>query len=131
MVLGKLYTSSGSSRQFKVLIAAKYVGVDIETTPNFQISTDTRTPEFLAKFPIGKVPAFETPEGFAVTDSTAIAYYVASKGNNPDFLGKTPEETASILQYLFFASAEISGTVAQTIYPRLGYTPYVKPAVQA
>ena len=37
-----------------------------------------KSPEFLKKFPLGKVPAFEGSDGLLLTESNAIAYYVAN-----------------------------------------------------
>ena len=36
---------------------------------------ETKSKEFLAKFPLGKVPTFEDSEGFFLNESDAIAYY--------------------------------------------------------
>ena len=38
-----------------------------------------KKPEFLNKFPLGKVPAFEGSDGVLLTESNAIAYYVANE----------------------------------------------------
>ena len=37
-----------------------------------------KSAEFLKKFPLGKVPAFEGSDGLTLTESNAIAYYVAN-----------------------------------------------------
>ena len=37
-----------------------------------------KSAEFLKKFPLGKVPAFEGSDGLILTESNAIAYYVAN-----------------------------------------------------
>ena len=37
-----------------------------------------KKPDFLKKFPLGKVPAFEGSDGLLLTESNAIAYYVAN-----------------------------------------------------
>ena len=48
------------------------LGVAINV-PAFDMAM-TETPEFLAKFPLGKVPALETPHG-GIFESLAIARY--------------------------------------------------------
>lgn len=67
------------------------------------------TPEFLAKFPLGKVPAFEGADGFCLSEGAAIAYYVASAGPRADqLLGTTDVKTAAlVMQWSAFADAEI------------------------
>ncbi|KAJ1719607.1 Elongation factor 1-gamma, partial [Coemansia erecta] len=129
--LGTLIGPMVNARNYKARIAAKFLGLDIETTPEFQMGVDNKTPEYLAKYPAGKVPVFESANGFSLTDSSAIAYYVASKsGSDSPLLGQTPEETGEILQFILFAEADYSPAMAGTIYPLLDYMPMIKPAHQ-
>ncbi|KAJ2586553.1 hypothetical protein H4R99_008424, partial [Coemansia sp. RSA 1722] len=86
---------------------------------------------YLAKYPAGKVPVFEGADGFSLTDSSAIAYYVASKaGSDSPLLGQTPEETAEILQFILFAEADYSPAMAGVMYPLYNFMPLIKPAHQ-
>lgn len=57
----KLWTNPANFRAFKVLIAAEYNGVEIEV-PEFNHPSDSKSPEFLAKSPLGRVPVLETPQ---------------------------------------------------------------------
>jgi elongation factor 1-gamma len=70
---GKLTTTENNYNAAKALIAAKYnnqqVDVQIINMP------DTKAPGFLAKFPYGKIPVFETASGKPIYESSAIAYY--------------------------------------------------------
>ena len=78
MAAGTLYTYPENWRAFKVLIAAQYSGAQVRVLsapPHFHFGQTNRTPEFLRKFPAGKVPAFEGDDGFCVFESNAIAYY--------------------------------------------------------
>ena len=45
---------------------------------DFKFGETNKAPEFLKKFPLGKVPAFEGSDGVLLTESNAIAYYVAN-----------------------------------------------------
>lgn len=49
-----IYTYPNSDRANKALIAAKYAGIEVNVPP-FNMGVDNKTPEFLAKFPTGKV----------------------------------------------------------------------------
>ncbi|KAJ1846861.1 hypothetical protein LPJ70_001828, partial [Coemansia sp. RSA 2708] len=119
-------------RNYKARVAANVLGLNLAITPDFEMNVDNKTPEFLAKFPLGKVPVFEGADGFKLTDSSAIAYYVAMKSSDSaSLLGKTDEERAEILQFSFFAEADYAPALGGTLYPLLGYMPYVKPAAQA
>ena len=73
---GLLFSVSdpNNARVAKVLIAAEYNGLQVEEV-HIQMGVDNKKPEFLAKFPLGKVPTFESNDGFYLYESNAIAYY--------------------------------------------------------
>ncbi|KAJ2785449.1 hypothetical protein H4R18_000532 [Coemansia javaensis] len=130
--IGTLYGPTANARNYKVRIVAQLAGVDVASTPDFVFGVDNQKPEYLAKNPSGKVPVFEAADGSKVFDSSAIAFYVASKAaNSGKLLGNTDEERAAILQYSFFAEADLMPAAAGTLYPVLGYIPLVKPTQQA
>ncbi|PIA16929.1 eEF1-gamma domain-containing protein [Coemansia reversa NRRL 1564] len=130
--IGTLIGPTVNQRNYKARIVAHVLGIELNTTPSFQMGVENKTPEFLAKYPAGKVPVFEGADGFQLTDSSAIANYVASKGpNNAQLLGETDEERAQILQHSFFAEGELAPAMAGFFYPTMGFAPYIKPAVQA
>jgi hypothetical protein len=60
-------------RAAKALIAAQYNGVQIDV-PAFEFGKTNETPEFLAQFPMGKVPCMATPNG-PIYESNAMARY--------------------------------------------------------
>lgn len=47
----------------------------LPTPPEYKHFVTNSTPEWLAKFPLGKVPAFEGVDGFRLTEGIAIARY--------------------------------------------------------
>ena len=67
----QLYTYAGNVHALQSLIIAKYNGVEI-TVPPFEMGKDNKTPAFLAKSPMGKVPVLETPSG-CICEAAAIA----------------------------------------------------------
>ena len=84
-----------------------------------------KTPEFLEKFPLGKIPSFETPSGFRLTEANAIAYYLCESGPKKDqLLGATPEERALVHQWVFFASEHLNRTILALVRPVLGIVPH-------
>jgi elongation factor 1-gamma len=85
-------------------------GLELEIAPDFQMGVTNKTPEFLAKFPLGKVPAFESADGtFFLTEGQAMARYVAESGPKADeLLGRDPRERALIEQWACFAEQEIT-----------------------
>lgn len=80
-----------------------------------------KSAEYLAKFPFGKVPAMDCPEG-PLYESNAIAYYIASK--KPELLGSSEYERALVQQFICSVDCELAPAAAAVIYPALGYAPY-------
>ncbi|KAI1369616.1 glutathione S-transferase [Xylaria arbuscula] len=104
---GKIYSYPTNPRVTRVMVMAEMNGLEIEIPP-FTMRETNATPEFLAKFPLGKVPAFEGADGFLLTESLAIAYYVAQAGPKADqLLGKDAKTQALIRKWASFAEGEI------------------------
>ncbi|KAJ3124695.1 Elongation factor 1-gamma [Nowakowskiella sp. JEL0407] len=117
----KIYSYPNNPRVAKAVIAAKYNGFEIEQV-TVQLGVDNKTPEFLAKFPLGKVPTFESADGkLCLYESNAIAHYVASLKDG--LLGSTKEEAALIQQWVVLSDNEIAPAAAAWLYPILGYIP--------
>lgn len=123
--IGKLYTYPNNPRAFKALIAAKYNHVEIEL-PSFTFGSTNKEASFLQKFPFGKVPAFETADGHCISESNAIAYYVANAKKDSGLLGHTPAEAARVQMFVNIADNEISPAAATWLFPILGFIPYNK-----
>lgn len=82
-----------------------------------------KSTEFLAKFPLGKVPAMETTEG-PLFESNALAFYVASS-KKPELLGKDSYEQALVIQHICTLDCELQPLLIRIVYPIYGYAPYV------
>merc|ERR1712012_1139212 len=123
MVGGTLYTYPDNFRAQKVLIAAEYSGAKVKLASNFVFGETNTTKEFLAKFPNGKVPAFESDNGMCLVESNAIAYYVA---NDQLRGGKDPVAQAQVLQWLNFADSDILPAACTWVFPTLGIMQFNK-----
>lgn len=73
-----------------------------------------------------QVPAYETKDGKYLSESNAIAYFVA----NDQLRGKSDFEKAQVLQWIFFADSEILPYSSAWVFPLLGILPYNKNAVE-
>jgi len=123
MVSGTLYTYPGNYRAQKVQIAAAYGGANVKVAPNFEFGVTNATHEFLAKFPMGKVPAFEEDStGVCLSEANAIAHFVS----NETLRGTNPVDKALVLQYIEFAENEILPSACTWVYPTLGFKQYNK-----
>ncbi|KAJ2605476.1 hypothetical protein H4R99_001130, partial [Coemansia sp. RSA 1722] len=52
--IGTLIGPVASPRNYKARIVAGLLGLDLSTTPEFQMGVDNKAPEYLAKYPAGK-----------------------------------------------------------------------------
>lgn len=66
-----------------------------------------------------QVPAFETTNGQFLTESNAIAHFVA----NEQLRGKTALEQAQVQQWVHFAESEILPASSAWVFPLLGILP--------
>ncbi|KAH6657516.1 putative translation elongation factor eEF-1B gamma subunit [Truncatella angustata] len=110
---GTLYTIPGRvhPRTRKIFAAATLNGLELQVPSDFEPGETNKTPEFLNKFPLGKVPAFETPEGFKLVESSAIASYIAGQGSKRDqLLGATAEDRARNEQWILFNELHLETT---------------------
>ncbi|AES63152.1 putative translation elongation factor EF1B, gamma chain, S-crystallin [Medicago truncatula] len=117
--------NNGNKNVYKTLIAAEYVGVQVQLTPDFQMGVSNKTPQFINMNPIGKVPVLETPDG-PVFESNAIARYVARLGHN-NLFGSSLIHQAQIDQWIDFSSLEIDANIMKLYLPRLGFATYFPP----
>ncbi|EIW80528.1 glutathione S-transferase C-terminal-like protein [Coniophora puteana RWD-64-598 SS2] len=120
--VGTLY-GVGHQRQTSTIKAvAAVAGLEL-SLPEVKMGETNKSPEFLAKFPQGKIPAFEDAEGFKLTEGLAIANYIASLAPESGLLGKTKKETAEIEQWTHFAESELQLSSDFSFYLTAGYLP--------
>jgi len=121
----KIYTYPQNWRVHRAQILGAINGVEIEEVPDFTIGVTNKTPEYLAKNPIGKVPLLETPSGFVLPEGGAIALFAAESGPKAgQLLGTTPETRARIAQWIFFTDTEIAGILFIPIEMVISVIPY-------
>jgi elongation factor 1-gamma len=88
-------------------------GLELELVPGYQHGVTNRTPEFLAKFPLGKVPAFESADGsLLLTEGHAIARYVAESGPRAaQLVGADAATRALVEQWACFSEQELAANL--------------------
>merc|ERR1711872_457777 len=127
MVGGTLFTYPDNFRAQKALIAAKYSGADVKVSKDFKFGETNKSAEFLKKFPLGKVPAFEGSDGTLLTESNAIAYYVA----NEELRGGSDAATrAQVVQWMSMADSDILPAACTWVFPTMGIMQYNKNATE-
>ncbi|EEB06945.1 translation elongation factor EF-1 gamma subunit [Schizosaccharomyces japonicus yFS275] len=121
MSFGTIYGIQGSFRVDAVVLAAQKSGVKVDVVNVFP----HQFPEDIAaKFPQQKSPAFLGADGFALTETIAIAIYLASQAPNAPILGTTEKARAKALQWASFANSELIRAFAQWMLGRHGILPY-------
>jgi glutathione S-transferase len=91
------YLDSGNGYKIRLLLAQlatpyRYVELDI-------MRGETRTPQFLAKNPNGRVPLLELEDGRCLAESDAILWYLA---DGTAFVPGERLARAQVLQWMFF-----------------------------
>merc|ERR1711887_247358 len=125
MVAGTIYTYPDNFRAQKALIAAKYSGAQLTVAKDFVFGETNKSADFLKKFPLGKVPAFEGSDGLLLTESNAIAYYVA---NDELRGGNDAAARAQVVQWMCMADNEILPASCTWVFPTMGIMQFNKNA---
>ena len=88
---------SAKSRAIRVLWMAGELGLTYDHKDWLPRSPETRTPEFRALNPNGRVPVIDD-DGFVLSESMAINFYLSKKHRSPLFPSDTKHE-ALVLQW--------------------------------
>ncbi|EEP78223.1 conserved hypothetical protein [Uncinocarpus reesii 1704] len=127
MSFGKLYGAPENGRSTACRIAAKANDLDVELVNTPPGCTDAA---YLKVNQLGKIPTFVGANGFVLSESIAIAVYLASQNEKTTLLGKTKQDYASILSWMSFANQEIVNNIGEWFRPLIGLSPYNKKAVE-
>ncbi|CAI7630737.1 unnamed protein product [Penicillium glandicola] len=121
---GTIYSYQPSPRVMKAQAAANLNGLEL-SIPEFTMGKTNRTPDFLSKFPLGMVPAFEAANGTTLFESDAITQYIAESGPAANqLIGATPAERATIRQWICYAQCEIQESMTNLVLWRFGLRSY-------
>lgn len=97
----RAYIAHRLSDTAQIKSVAALGGLELEIVADYKHYEDNKKPDFLAKFPHGKIPALEGPNGFNLTEGAAIARYRASSlpldRRSLDVIGK--DENYSCISY--------------------------------
>ena len=104
-----LYDSRLSGNSWKVRLLLTQLGRPFKRVSFNLAEGKTRTPEFLAKNPVAKVPVIETSDGTTLFESNAILVWLA---RGTPFLPDDANEQAEVMQWMFFEQAEVLRNLA-------------------
>ena len=95
----RLYDFLPSGNGYKIRLLLTQLGIPYELVEMDILQGATRTPEFLAKNPNGRIPLVELDDGRLLAESDAILWYFAE---GTPFLPDDRWQRAEILQWMFF-----------------------------
>jgi glutathione S-transferase len=109
----KIYGDYGSGNCLKVKYTADHLGLPYTWVPVDIMKAETKTPEFLARFPLGRIPAVEFDDGRRLAESNAIIRYLA---RGSDLLPEDAFAQAKVDEWLFWEQYSHEPYVATTRY---------------
>jgi glutathione S-transferase len=95
----RLFDYSDSGNGYKIRLLLGQLGRPFELVEVDILKGESRTPEFLAKNPNGRIPLLETAPGSFLPESNAILFYLAE---GTPFLPEGRLGRAQALQWMFF-----------------------------
>ena len=95
----KLYDFLESGNGYKVRLLFHQLAIPFERIELDITKGETRTREFLARNPNGRIPTLELEDGRCIAESNAIQAYLA---DGTRFFPDDPVERAQVLQWMFF-----------------------------
>jgi glutathione S-transferase len=95
----RLYDYLSSGNGYKCRLLLHQLGIPYQRIELDILAGETRTPEFLARNPNGRIPALELEDGTVLAESDAILFYLA---DGTPFLPADRLQRAQVLQWLFF-----------------------------
>ncbi len=106
----RLYDNKESRNGYKVVLLLNQLGTAFERVEVDIFTGESRTPEFLAKNPAGKIPALELEDGTVLGESGAILWYLAE---GTAFLPDEPLGRAQVLRWICFEQNAHETSVAE------------------
>ncbi len=94
-----LYDNLPSGNSYKVRLVLHQLGRPFRLVEKDILRGETRTAEFLAKNPNGRIPVLELPDGRCLAESNAIITYLAE---GTPLMPTDAWERAQVMQWLFF-----------------------------
>ncbi len=95
----KLYDFLESGNGYKVRLLLRQLEIPFERVELDITRGESRTPDFLARNPNGRIPTLELEDGTCLAESNAIQWYLAE---GTHFLPEDPLARARVLQWMFF-----------------------------
>lgn len=110
-----LYDDPISGNGYKVRLILLLTGKPFRVINLDILNGETRTPEFLAINPNGKIPTLVFEDGRVLSESNAILFHCAE---GTDYLSSEPFKRAQVLQWLFWEQYSHEPNIATSRFLR-------------
>ena len=110
-----LYDDPISGNGYKVRLILRLTGKAFRVVNLDILKGETRTPEFLAINPNGKIPTLVFEDGRMLSESNAILFHYAE---GTDYLPSEPFKRAQVLQWLFWEQYSHEPNIATSRFLR-------------
>ncbi|WP_197477474.1 glutathione S-transferase, partial [Alcanivorax sp. HI0044] len=109
----RLYEFSSSGNCYKLRLAMAQLGVPFERVEKDITRGETRSDDFLAINPNGRIPVLVTPDGRTLPESNAALWYLA---RDSQLMPTDAFEQAQVLQWMFFEQYNHEPNIATSRY---------------
>jgi glutathione S-transferase len=109
----RLYDFADSGNGYKARLLLAQLGLAYELVPVDILKGESRTPEFLARNPNGRIPVLELDDGTCFAESNGILCYLA---DGTPYLPGERLARAQVLQWLFFEQYSHEPNIATPRY---------------
>jgi glutathione S-transferase len=113
-----LYQQQDSGNCYKVRLVLRHLGIPYRAVAVSSLDGSTRSPDFLEKNPIGKLPTVQLADGRFLAESNAILLHFAER---TALLPADPYDRAKVYEWLFFEQYSHEPAIAVrralTVYP--------------
>jgi glutathione S-transferase len=114
----KIHDFAPSPNARKVRFVAYELGLEPTFTNVNIFKGESRTPEFLAKNPNGRIPVLEDG-GLTLWESNAIVLYLAATRPEKGLLPSDPKQRAEVDQWLFWQAADFAPAIGKVVFERV------------
>lgn len=108
-----LYSMQSSGNSYKVRLALAKLAMPYRLVEIDILQGESRTPEFLAMNPNGRVPLLEVAPDRYLAESNAILWYVA---RGTELAPEDPIERAEALQWMFFEQNSLEPNIGTAYF---------------
>ncbi len=112
----RLYDYAGSANAYKIRLLLHQLEIPYERVAVDIFRGESRTPEFLAKNPMGQVPVLELDDGRCIAESNAILFHLARR---TPLLPDEAFAQTTVLQWLLFEQYNVEPTVGSVRFWKL------------